>query len=508
VTITGTSGTLTATTTVVLTVNPPPSFTLGATPASLTVIQGASGTSNITVSGQNGFTGSVTLAASGLPSGVTASFATDPTTGTSVLTLTASSTAAVGSTAVIITGTSGSLTASTTIALTVNPAPTFTLGASPASLSIVQGASGKSTITVTGQNGFTGSVSLDASGLPSGVTASFTTNPTAGSSVLTLMASNSAAVGSATITIKGTSGSLTGTTTLALTIPAPSFTLSDSPGTLTVVQGKSGTSTVTVNDVNGFAGKVTLAASGLPSGVTAAFATNPTTGSSVLTLTESNSAAVGSATITIKGTSGSLTATTTLALTIPAPTFTLSASPASLTVAQGASGKFTITVTRQNGFTGSVTLAASGLPSGVTAAFATNPATGSSVLTLTASSAAAPGAATVTIKGTSGSLTASTTIALTISCTPTTIVPYISINGGSTWTEESSATVSSPSTVVDLGPQPTSGGSWSWTGPNKYTATSRQINSIPLTVGTDSYVATYTNASGCKSTETFTITVK
>ena len=92
-------------------------------------------------------------------------------------------------------------------------------------------------------------------------------------------------------------------------------------------------------------------------------------------------------------------------------------------------------------------------------------------------------------------------------CTPTAITPYISINGGSTWTEESSATATSTSVAVDLGPQPVSGGSWSWTGPNGYTSTSRQIDSIPLTVGTDSYVATYTNTSGCKSSETFTITV-
>jgi sugar lactone lactonase YvrE/uncharacterized membrane protein len=223
--------------------------------------------------------------------------------------------------------------------------------------------------------------------------------------------------------------------------------------------------------------------------------------------------AVGAQTLTVTltptNTTDYTTATDSVTLTVnPAPTFTLSATPTSLTVAQGSSGTSTIKVSGQNGFTGSVTLAASGLPSGVTAAFATNPTTGSSVLTLTASSSAAVGSATVTIKGTSGSLTASTTVALTISCTPTTIVPYISVNGGSTWTEESSATVSSPSTAVDLGPQPTSGGSWSWTGPNKYTSTSRQINSIPLTVGTDSYVATYTNASGCKSTETFTITVK
>src|SRR5208282_365651 len=60
----------------------------------------------------------------------------------------------------------------------------------------------------------------------------------------------------------------------------PSFTLSDSPGSLTITQGNSGTSTITVNDLNGFAGSVTLAASGLPSGVTAAFGTNPTTGTS------------------------------------------------------------------------------------------------------------------------------------------------------------------------------------------------------------------------------------
>jgi hypothetical protein len=94
------------------------------------------------------------------------------------------------------------------------------------------------------------------------------------------------------------------------------------------------------------------------------------------------------------------------------------------------------------------------------------------------------------------------------SCTQTPIVPYMSIDGGTTWTEESSATVSSTSAAVDIGPQPVSGGSWSWTGPNGFTSSSRQINSIPLTTGTDSYVATYTNSSGCKSTETFTITVQ
>jgi hypothetical protein len=91
------------------------------------------------------------------------------------------------------------------------------------------------------------------------------------------------------------------------------------------------------------------------------------------------------------------------------------------------------------------------------------------------------------------------------SCTPTSITPYIYANGA--WTQESSVTVSSASTLVDLGPQPISG-TWNWTGPNNFTSTAREIDSIPLTVGTDTYVATYTNASGCSSKQTFTITVQ
>ena len=51
---------------------------------------------------------------------------------------------------------------------------------------------------------------------------------------------------------------------------SPSFTLSDSPGSLTITQGgAAGTSTITVTDIGGFSGSVSLAASGLPSGVTA-----------------------------------------------------------------------------------------------------------------------------------------------------------------------------------------------------------------------------------------------
>jgi hypothetical protein len=100
---------------------------------------------------------------------------------------------------------------------------------------------------------------------------------------------------------------------------------------------------------------------------------------------------------------------------VPGTGFSLSASPSSLSIAQGSSGVSTITVTPQNGFNGSVTFSASGLPSGVTAGFAPNPATTTSTLTLTASVTATTGTSTVTITGTSSSITATTTLALTIS---------------------------------------------------------------------------------------------
>ena len=94
---------------------------------------------------------------------------------------------------------------------------------------------------------------------------------------------------------------------------------------------------------------------------------------------------------------------------------------------------------------------------------------------------------------------------VTANGTPTPIVPYTEVNGGA-WQTTNSVTVQY-SDSVNLGPQPLTGGSWSWTGPNGYTSTAREIDSIPLTLPTNVFVATYTNPSGVKSTETFTITV-
>jgi uncharacterized membrane protein len=85
---------------------------------------------------------------------------------------------------------------------------------------VAQGSSGTSTITITPVSGFSSNVTLSATGLPSGVTATFSPNPTATSSTLTLKASATAATGTVTVTVKGTSGSLTHNATISLTVNA------------------------------------------------------------------------------------------------------------------------------------------------------------------------------------------------------------------------------------------------------------------------------------------------
>jgi hypothetical protein len=99
-----------------------------------------------------------------------------------------------------------------------------------------------------------------------------------------------------------------------------------------------------------------------------------------------------------------------------------------------------------------------------------------------------------------------TSLKVRINCTSTAIVPYISVNGG-TSAQTATATLTAGGSVK-LSPQPTTGGAWRWAGPNGYAATTREItisNIQPVQGGV--YIATYTNAGGCQSTQNFTITV-
>ncbi|WP_338285290.1 LamG-like jellyroll fold domain-containing protein [Luteolibacter sp. LG18] len=92
--------------------------------SSVIVPQGGSGSYTINVAPTGGFTGSVTFTASGLPTGVTASFSPASSTTTTTLTLTANATATTGTKDITVTGTSGSLVKTVPVAVMVTAADT------------------------------------------------------------------------------------------------------------------------------------------------------------------------------------------------------------------------------------------------------------------------------------------------------------------------------------------------------------------------------------------------
>ncbi len=96
--------------------------------------------------------------------------------------------------------------------------------------------------------------------------------------------------------------------------------------------------------------------------------------------------------------------------------FSISASPASLTVKRGRGGDYTVTVTALNDFSGSPTLSVAGLPSGASASFGPPSITisGASTMTVSASNRARRGTYALTISGASGLLNRSTKVTLTV----------------------------------------------------------------------------------------------
>lgn len=205
--------------------------------------------------------------------------------------------------------------------------PDFALTAAPTTVSVAQGGTKTTTVSTTVSGGFNSAVSLSASGLPAGVTASFSPTsiaaPGSGSSTLTFTASSTATTGTSTVTINASGGGVSHSTTVSLTVSAtatPDFAVSASPASLSVAAGGSGTSTVSTTVSGGFNSAVSLSASGLPAGVTASFSPTsiaaPGSGSSTLTFTVASTAAAGVSTITINASGGGVSHSTTVSLTI------------------------------------------------------------------------------------------------------------------------------------------------------------------------------------------------
>jgi Bacterial Ig-like domain (group 3)/MBG domain (YGX type) len=336
------NGTLTVTgvaTTATLTA--PSSSNYGASVTLTATVTSAAGTPGGTVTFLTGSTpigtgtlsggGVATLSTAALPAGtdaVTASYAASGNFAAS----------ASPATTIAVKGVSQTITFPAIASRVYGSAPfavtaTSSLGSSyPVTISVVSGPATISggTVTVTG----VGTVLLQATQAgggnydPATATQSFQVTPAP--TTTSLSGPANAAFG-ASVTLTATVTSTAGT-------PAGSVTFYN------------GSTSLGVGTLNG-SGVATLSTTALPAGTDTAIATYAAAGN-------------------LAGSSSSGTLTITIAPVKPAGAYTLAASPTSLTIAAGGSGKTTLTFTPSGGYSGTISLSCSNLPANASCAFA------------------------------------------------------------------------------------------------------------------------------------------
>lgn len=452
-TVTGSGGGITRTVPIIVDVvnSQVPGFSISATPSSQSVTVGGNTTYAVTIGSLNGFSGTVNLSVSGLPSGASGSFnpaSVSGGSGSSTLTVSTATNTPVSSYTLTITGVSGSLTNSTTVSLVLND---FNISETPSSQTVVAGGSTNYSVTVGNVNGFTGSVSLSAGGLPSGASASF--NPASvtapGSSTMTVSTTGSTPAGTNTLTITGASGSLQHSTTAAMIVnSAATWTeINDTDPAITYSPGWNYSTNrgdgdynndVHYTKTNGNYAQYTFTGTGVEYitetytdesnvdiYIDGAYQTTvncySATRQAQMVMYSTTTLLSGSHTIKIVKNGGTYTLLDAFAYTsAPVPDFAVSVSPSSQTLVAGNGTTYTATVTPTNGFSGTVNFSVSGLPSGASGSF--NPTSvggsGSSTLTVTTSTSATPGTYTLTITGISGNLTNSATATLVVNAAP------------------------------------------------------------------------------------------
>jgi len=341
---------------------------------SIAVTAGGSGISTLTVTPSGGFTGAINFGClvSGAPTGLTCSAPSTSVTGTSAvnstLTIATTSSTAAGKYYATITGSdavTGKISASTQVAVTVSAetvatTPTFN----------VPGGTYSSVQTV-----YIGDTTP-------GATVYYTTDGTKVTSNSTVYTGGITVSSTETIeamaVANGYANSAIASATYTINLaPAATPTFSPAPGTYTSAQ--------TI-----YMGETTP-------GATVYYTTNGTTPTTSSTVYIYGTGITVSSTETIEamavanGYANSAIASATY--TIDLPSFTLNASPSSLTLDAGNQGNVTLTVTPQNSFNSAVSFACSGLPNGVTCSFNPTTVTPSgavmTTLTITASAQAA-----------------------------------------------------------------------------------------------------------------------
>jgi hypothetical protein len=204
----------------------------------------------------------------------------------------------------------------------------------------------------------------------------------------------------------------------------------------------------------------------------------------------------------------------------PANDFSISASPASGSVSQGSSASVTIGTAVTSGSAESVTLAASGLPTGATASFSPASVTSgnSSALTIATSSSTPAGTYAITVTGTasSGSHTAAYSLTVTSSsgggCTPAQLLANPGFESGATsWTQTS--TLGYTPITKATSAEPAHSGSWiAWFNGNGSKDTDTAAQSVTIPAGCSATLSYWLHIDTTENTttakpDTFTVQV-
>jgi pseudomonalisin len=304
-----------------------PSFQLTFSASSVSLAPGSNDSVTLSVMVSGGFKAAVAFSVTGLPSGVIAAFTptslASPGSGSSVLKLTASISAAAGVYSATISATSGSVKQQKVLSITVSPAPTFTLAASATSVSVAAGASKGLTLTTKPNSTFNAAITLTVTGLPTGLTAQFSPSnvvaaPGSRATTVTFSAASSLAPNAYSVMVTAMGGGIPQKQTL--TVNVSGFSLTASAASVTVSSSAKGTVKFTTAALGGFNSAVALSVLGLPPGVTAGFSpqmvSSPGNGVSTLTLTKGTSAKTANSSLTVEATGTPVTKTKELTLTV------------------------------------------------------------------------------------------------------------------------------------------------------------------------------------------------
>lgn len=369
-----------------------PVFSLAASPNAVNVPLGGSASTTVSTSIFNGFSSSIALSASGLPSGMTPAFSPSsiaaPGNGSSVLTLTAGASAQAGTYNVTVTGSGGGKTVSTTINVTVTQGPAQLIGnagfengaSNPAPWSASSGVIDSSSFMAPHAgswkawlNGF-GTTHTDTLSQQVTIPAGATSATLSYWKHIETVENKGKANDTLKVQIRNTGGAVLGTLVTYSNLNSASGYSKD---TFDLLAYKGQTVRIYIEGVENSSLKTSFVFDDFALSVTTTQTSNPD--------------------------------------------FSVSTAPASMSIAAGGSGQSTVTTSISGGFNSAVSLAVSGMPSGVTAALApasiAAPGGGNSTMTVTAGSSAAAGTYPIQITATGGGLTRSTTLSITITST-------------------------------------------------------------------------------------------